>query len=213
MSLDAYLSQHDVNFNHTSFFIFQLVTGVSGEEVQSNAFKDLYTSNLALILNLPASAVVITGIVEIAVRRGLSEENSEGTRVIVPGFRVTCSVTAKSTTVAALLSALRAASTPLNAILVDKGYTLVVLGTPKPRFLSPPTIQPTPLPPPTHSFKPSNPAYIILILVVTIAIAITVIAATFWYTKPVLRETLLTRCLASLTCCKSFSFRSFFTRR
>ena len=207
------LSQPDINLHHSSFFILQLATGVSGAEIQSNIFKELYTSNLALILNLPASAVVITGIVEIAVRRGLGEEDSKGTRVIVPGFRVTCSVTAKNTTVAALLSALRAASTPLNAILVDKGYTSVFLGTPKPRYLSPPTVQPTPLPPPAHSFKPSNPAYIILILVVTIAIAITVIAATFWYTKPVLRETLLTRCLASLTCCKSFSPRSFCTRR
>lgn len=191
------------------------MTGVSGEGIRSSAFKELYTSNLALILNLPASAVVITGIVEIEVRRGLAQEDTmSGTRVIVPGFRVTCSVTAKYTTLAALLTALRASTTPLNAALVEKGYTLAVLGTPKPRYLSPPTIQPSRLPPQLiHSFKPSTPAYIILIIVVTIAIAITVIFATFWYTKPVLRETLLMRCLASLKCCESFSFRTFFQRR
>lgn len=190
------------------------MTGVSRAEVESDAFKALYTSSLAVILDLPVSAVVIIGIVEIQVRRGLGEGDSKsGIRIIIPGFRVTYTVTARYTTVAELSSALRAASAPLRAVLVSKGYTSVFLGTPESQYYFLPTTQPSIGPPHTQNIKPSNWTYIILIVVVTFAIAISVIVATFWYTKPVLRETLLTKCLASLTFCTSFSPRAFFTRR
>lgn len=178
-----------------------MVSGITYEEVVSEAFQRLYTANLASILGVPSSAIVINDIVE--------EESIvilSLTRVVVMGFRMTYTVTATNTSLSALSSALVASQAPLNAILVDRGYTTVLLGSVNAKTFIRPTAQPSSMPSNRPISKKIYPYVIILIVVSTVAIIIAVIAATF-YCKPAWKESILSNCLPS-NCCNFASFRS-----
>jgi hypothetical protein len=168
--------------------------------VVSEAFQTLYISNLASMIGLPSSAIVINDIVEEETTVILTEKLLlNQTRVVVKGYRMTFTVTATNTSISALSSALVASQAPLNAILVDRGYTNVLLGSINGRTFTRPTAQPTTMPSNQLLPKKTYPYVIILIVVSSIAIVIAVIAATF-YSKPAWKESILSYCLPS-NCC------------
>lgn len=190
----------------------------------------MYIANLASIIGVPSSAIVITDIVEeetivtLAINPASMTEapsnptvtndlerddnivTTPQTRVVVKGYRMTFTVTALNTSIIALSSALVASQAPLNAILVDRGYTTVVLGTINAKTFTRPTAQPTSTPSIQPASKKTYPYIIILIVVSTVAIIIAVIAATFYY-KPVWKESIFSKCLPS-KCCELSSCRS-----
>jgi hypothetical protein len=146
------------------------------------------------------SAIVINGVVEEQTTVILTENFLlNQTPVVVKGYRMTFTVTATNTSIAALSSALMASQAPLNAILVDRGYTNVLLGSINGRTFTRPTAQPTTMPSNQLLSKKIYPNVTILIVVSSIAIVIAVIATTF-YCKPAWKESILSNCPQS-NCC------------
>lgn len=167
----------------------------------SKVFQNLYTVNLASILELPSNAVVVDNVVEEDAIVALT-----AVRTTVRAFRMTFTVTAMNTTIAALSSALVASQAPLNAILVNQGYNKVVLGTIGARDTKRPTLQPT-FEPSSRSVSKKLAPYIIILIVVSILVLIVAVIATTLCCKPVWRERLLSKCLPS-QCCQLPRFRS-----
>ena len=163
-------------------------------------FQLLYISELAVILGVQSSAIIINNISPINVRRKLVHSvSNSGIRVIVKGYRMTYTVTVQNTTISALSSAFIASSVPLNAVLVDSGYTSVILGTPSPRYLDFPTMSPTYLSSETRDTETSFPLSIILIIVAIVSAFLVIVVSSLFY-----REKLWNRAIS----CQKISFCS-----
>lgn len=180
------------------------------EQISSLDFQILYVSELAAILGVESSAIIINNILPVNVRRKLIHSiNDTGVRVIVKGYRLTYTVTVQNTTISALSSALIASSAPLNAILVDSGYTSVVLGTPVPRYLDSPTTNPTYISSKTPGKEKSFPLAIIITIVAILSVFIAISA--YLYREKMWGSKLL--CQRISFCCIPISSRTSLARQ